>query len=966
MSKTKTRKRSGRAATDPATVTADIIARLDVMAEYRALGVNFTSDAPRASGNAECYSFARPDERRPSAYVDTTTGRYGDSAGGEPEISLWEFASRASPSLYPTWQAARAHYAAKAGVDLGGLAAGKRGRGRPKATAEDWRVALGFEEWSAGNLSLARYWCARHKPGVTVEALLAAGGKVARYPCGRKAKASGELIAPAYKVICVPIFGPGLLDSEPVGYVAWNINGHPIEVFAGKGKPPLLVKMKTVGSASGLIGRHGLEILAAAVDPAKAGTACGKDEGAASDVAPGAAPAIDHIYKVEGPTDLLALWAALPPDLRSRQPILTQAGGAKQVPVGCLSPFAGHRILITGDNDIPGQAGAEKWAAALHGGGAVATIAREVCCLHLPGEVTANHGLDLRGWLTAGTDAGDGATGGSYEALAELALWAEPWTPLAPEALPASARPAGEQSSAAGSSTSGPTPPAPVEADDDPHRLARINLDRFARHKEGATLRYWRSEFYTWSLSRGAYRKIDRDELRAKCGAAIKEEFDRQNLEAADFSISRGEPPPDTRKVTKPLVTNVLDATATMTIISSSVELNTWIEGDGQRVEDLAAAQPGEPGAHGHAASNNYVAMANGVLDLERLLADNDADTISDVLLPHSPAWFSTIRLPYAFDMDARCPRWDSILEQNLDKDPERIKLLQEWAGYLILPDTGHQKFLMLEGEGGNGKSVFLAAIEAMLGSANCSHIPLEQFGDRFAKTQTLGKLANICADTGELDRVAEGYLKSFTSGDTMFFDRKGIPGVDCVPTARLMLSCNNRPRLSDRSSGIWRRMLIVPFNVEVPANKRVINMDKPWWWEKSGELPGIFMWALAGLHRLRKQGRFTDSEHCKAAIDDYKIESNPARGFLVEHIEESEDSGVRTEHLYQLYRRWAEANGYHAMGERTFGKEVSRVFPSITKARGGGRDARYYFYRNIRLRVEHDVPENSDKLLFN
>ena len=69
--------------------------------------------------------------------------------------------------------------------------------------------------------------------------------------------------------------------------------------------------------------------------------------------------------------------------------------------------------------------------------------------------------------------------------------------------------------------------------------------------------------------------------------------------------------------------------------------------------------------------------------------------------------------------------------------------------------------------------------------------------------TQTIGKLLNVAADCGEIDRIAEGLLKSFTSGEKMFFDRKGINGVNCLPTARRMIGTNNRPRFADKSNGI-------------------------------------------------------------------------------------------------------------------------------------------------------------------
>lgn len=466
-----------------------------------------------------------------------------------------------------------------------------------------------------------------------------------------------------------------------------------------------------------------------------------------------------------------------------------------------------------------------------------------------------------------------------------------------------------------------------IEHDDDPHRLARINLERYAATADNATIRYWRDEWYTWKPARGCYKKISVEDLRAKLAQTIKQEFDRINIDQQGEAWR--DDVPRSQKVTKALVTNVLDATKSLCLVPSSIDLMSWIEGPCRE-------------------RRNYIAMANGILDLDRLLEDRPADGINDVLLPHSPAWFSVTRLPFKFDPDAKCPRWEKFLERNLELDPERIKILQEWAGYLLLPETGQQRFLALEGEGANGKSVYCAAMTAMLGIDNCSYVSVEGLSDKFVRTQTIGRLVNICPDVGEIEKANEGDLKSFVSGDVMFFDRKHMSGLNCTPTARLMMSFNNRPRFSDRSSGIWRRMMLIPFNVQIPASERVSNMDKHTWWEASGELPGILRWAIAGLHRLRQQGRFTRSALCDEAIADYRSESNPARAFLLECFEESEGSRVKTSTLYGFYKRWTEQNGYRPLGERVFGKEISRVYQNTERKKGGSRGDRYWYYEGI------------------
>lgn len=482
--------------------------------------------------------------------------------------------------------------------------------------------------------------------------------------------------------------------------------------------------------------------------------------------------------------------------------------------------------------------------------------------------------------------------------------------------------------------TSGDTRPAAapqlIEAADDPHRLARVNLARYADLSGGmAALKYWRGEWYTWKGR--AYRKIEERELKAKIAASVKAEFDRLAAEKMADNPDADDVEIEVRKVTPHLVKAVLDATASLpgVLVSGHVDMMTWL-GESAREQ------------------RRYIACRNGILDLERLLADQD-----DVLLEHSPRWFSTVCLPYEFQEGADCPRWKEFLEFNLEGDRERIHVLQEWAGYLLFPDSGQQKFLVLEGEGANGKSVYMAAITAMLGVENCSHVSLEVFGDRFSRSQTLGKLVNVAADVGEMDKPAEGYLKSFVSGDVMFFDRKGIPGLDCAPTARMMMACNNRPRFSDRSAGIWRRMLLVPWRIEVPEGRRVANMDKPWWWERSGELPGILLWAIRGLARLRAQGRFTTSDVSTQAMADYKAEVNPAAAFLGEFTEEGPGSEIRCSTLYAAYAHWTASNGYRALGERQFGKEVSRKYREVKHKRRGSRQERFWVYEGIGFSVE-------------
>lgn len=722
------------------------------------------------------------------------------------------------------------------------------------ATAAGPADKLEFLDWHE---PLAALWCLA-KPPITPAAILAAGGRLARY-------------REQYTVVALPAWrlDPSRgNERETCGYVLYNVTGGSLPQYhrnakTGKSSESWVKVKLSHGSRPGLIGDY--DRLAAATEA----------------------------WKVEGPSDLLAA-LSLPDRPSGCEPYTNANGAGEHCPdwVAALLADKSHRTVH--DADKPGQAGAigthDERRNVFRPGWAniVAATAADSRNVTLPFPVEASHGKDLRDYI------GDGHGWPDLRQLADASA------PIVPPAVPTA-----------------------IQADDDPHRLAKVNLESFAVANGGAaSLRSWRGEWYKWQGDR--YARIDEKELRARIAGALKTEFDRLNVEKLRTGDYKGDEPPTSQKVTTHIVGSVVQATASMVMLSSAVEPNTWIGG-------------------GVRERRNYIAMANGILDVDAALADRE-----DCLLPHSPDWFSTVCLPYDFDPEARCPIWEAFLEKNLELDPERIKLVQEWAGYLLLPDTGLQKMVMLEGQGSNGKSVYIAGLIGMLGTANVSSVPLEMFGDRFARTQTLGKLANFSTDAADLDRVAEGLLKAFSSGDTVFFDRKGLPGLDCVPTARIVIACNTRPRFSDRSNGIWRRIMLVPWDVEILDHEKIENMDKSWWWADKGELPGIFNWALMGLIRLRGQRRFTATEKGAEALSDYRRESNPALMFLDEHIEETHGRHTRTQLIYDAYVFWIGVHGNKPLSERQFSKEMVRRFKNCKRVRCGPRNRRFWAYDGI------------------
>lgn len=336
---------------DSSTLYQDIVNALDIEAEYKALGVEVTARQPSQTGWMACWAINRPHGNAPSAGFNVHNGYYRDFGGGGEALTFFDFAARYSPSneFKGDWREARRFYAKKTGLS----------RRLPKKDQDQRPIdAFSFSrQWN----SLLVMGLLKKYPETTEEALRLCGGQQAKYP----AKGSEQNY-----VVALPAFGADLLDSPPRGYSCLPATSRPIAVFAGEGNPPKLLGKMNKGP-SGLIGHHGLVHLRDA----------------------------ELIYKVEGLSDLLAMQAFIPAELRDRHVVITNSSGASEVslPSEVAPVFAGKDVVIVHDCDRPGQDGAQVWVHAIGNG-----IAGSVRNLVLPYPIEESKGKDLRNWIGEG------------------------------------------------------------------------------------------------------------------------------------------------------------------------------------------------------------------------------------------------------------------------------------------------------------------------------------------------------------------------------------------------------------------------------------------------------------------------------------------------------------------------------------------------------------------------------------
>lgn len=434
--------------------------------------------------------------------------------------------------------------------------------------------------------------------------------------------------------------------------------------------------------------------------------------------------------------------------------------------------------------------------------------------------------------------------------------------------------------------------------------LARSFLrDNYTDINGDLHLRHWRRRWYRYG--NGCYLALDQDGLEVSMRLHVQMTYEQK------FQNHHGAMP----EVTKTLVANALDALRAEAFIPTEMNHPAWLQGQTPPGEVLHVADglvelPSTPGGQG----DNYA---------------------------HTPHFFSVNMLPGRFDPTLPDPPlFAKFLDETFEGDQERIRFVQEWMGYLLVPDTSRQQMLIMLGEGRNGKSVLLDVISDMLGHRNVSNVPLDNLASRFGLGSTENKLVNICADVGNARRIDEGVLKQFVGGDMMELEEKYQAPRSFRPTARVMASANTLPSFKDSSFGFWRRILVLPFNRQVPDSQVDRNLTK----KLLAERDSILLFAFHGLLRLRSTGDFTSSRKMDEEVKNYQKQSSPVQEFLSQFYAEG-SGAVLKDSIYQEYVRWNASQGNTAaLNQSQFGIEVKRAFPNVAEGRQSAAPRRYLY----------------------
>jgi putative DNA primase/helicase len=325
--------------------------------------------------------------------------------------------------------------------------------------------------------------------------------------------------------------------------------------------------------------------------------------------------------------------------------------------------------------------------------------------------------------------------------------------------------------------------------------------------------------------------------------------------------------------------------------------------------------------------------LTTGTMDLE-----------AGKLRPHNPADRITQLANVAWDSTATCPQWERTLSLAFNGDNDLVRYVQKLLGYSISGDTGEHILPIAWGKGCNGKSTIWNVVTDILGEyatlANDDLLLGEKSNHPTEKATLYQKRFVAISEPERNSSLREARVKELTGDRQITARRMHEDFWTFHRTHTFWLSTNHLPRIDGTDDGIWRRVKLLPFTVDLRTVVEPIPDYDVWLVQNEGR--GILAWLVRGFLAYRAEG-LRAPECVTAATGKYRDDSDPLGDFLAEHCIDDPQGTVVASDLYRVY---AEHGG--KWSKTAFGRAVGERYEKDRPKGGEHRDKT--LYRGLRL----------------
>lgn len=208
------------------------------------------------------------------------------------------------------------------------------------------------------------------------------------------------------------------------------------------------------------------------------------------------------------------------------------------------------------------------------------------------------------------------------------------------------------------------------------------------------------------------------------------------------------------------------------------------------------------------------------------------------------------------YDVHAHCPRWLTFLDEIFLGDVELINYIQRVVGYSMTAFTKEQCMFILYGHGRNGKNIFVESISGVLGdyAMNCPSsmfVQKQNPGIPNDVARLKGARFVSASETNQNVNMDEELIKQLTGNKIITARFLNKEYFDFEATFKIFLATNHKPNIRGTDTGIWRRIQMIPFKLNVTEEMDDKNLGSKLYQERSG----ILNWMIEGYNLWNKNG---------------------------------------------------------------------------------------------------------------
>ena len=323
--------------------------------------------------------------------------------------------------------------------------------------------------------------------------------------------------------------------------------------------------------------------------------------------------------------------------------------------------------------------------------------------------------------------------------------------------------------------------------------------------------------------------------------------------------------------------------------------------------------------------------------------------------MPHSADHFVTKMTAVQPGEDGKA-LWQDALNLFFCGDKELIHYVQQVAGMIAVGKVFVEALIIAYGDGRNGKSTFWNTLAHVLGtySGNISADALTVGCKRNVRpelAEAKGKRMLIASELEEGTRLNTSIVKQLCSTDDVSAEKKYKDPFAYTPSHTVVLYTNHLPKVGAKDAGIWRRLIVIPFDAKIEGKSDIKNYSDYLFRNAGG---AILSWVIEGAADVIKHDFKIPLPECvQRAIRQYREDNDWLGHFLNERCEIGNSLQVKSGELYSAYRTFCADTGEYTRSTTDFYNALENEGFTRQKLRNGS------FVTGLALGTKADVTDD-------